>query len=150
MLHPVYTIQYNIAYYCIQCNLSITVQPMITSPANGPVFIINETDMFSVTCNVTGISAPINFVWLKDGIVQNYTTVPDDDITVSDPSFPVSYSTDGGDIWLVSQTLTFSSAIDEDSGVYICMASNGVGDGDSVSFELIVQSKHTTRCDYLI
>jgi len=104
------------------------------------VFIVNETDMFSVTCIVTGIPAPMNFVWLKDGVVQNYTTQPDDSITVSDPSTPVIYSTDRGDIWSVSQTLTFSSAVDEDSGVYACMASNGVGDDDR-DFQLIVQGK---------
>jgi len=114
---------------------------MIISPANGSVFIINETDMFSVTCIVTGIPAPMNFVWLKNGVIQNYTTVPDASITVSDPSTPVSYLTDGGYIRSVSQTLTFLSAVDEDSGVYTCVASNEVGDGDRVSFELIVQSK---------
>ena len=114
---------------------------MILSPADGSVFIINETDMFSVTCNVTGIPAPMNFVWLKDGVVQNYTTVPDISITVSDPSSPLTYSTDEGDILSVSQTLTFSSAVDEDSAMYTCMASNRVGDGDSVSVQLIVQGK---------
>ena len=115
---------------------------MILSPADGLVFTINETDMFSVTCNVTGIPAPVNFVWLKDGVVQSYITIPDVSITVSDPSTPVTYSTDGGDILSVSQTLTFSSAVDEDSGVYTCVASNGVGDGDSVSFQLIVQGNN--------
>jgi len=121
------------------------VEPAVISPANGSVFIINETDMFSVTCNVIGIPAPMNFVWLKEGIEQNYTTVPDASVTVSDPSTPVPYSTNGGDIWSVSQTLTFSSAVDEDSGVYTCMASNGVGDDDSVRFELIVQSKYIRK-----
>ena len=115
---------------------------MILSPADGSVFIINETNMFNVTCNVTGIPAPMNFVWLKDGVVQNYTTVPDVSITVSDPSTPVTYSTDGGDILSVSQTLTFSSTVDEDSGVYTCLASNGVGDVDIVSVQLIVQGNN--------
>ena len=115
---------------------------MILSPANGSVSIINETDMFSVTCNVTGIPAPMNFVWLKDGIVQDYTTVPN--VTVSNLSTAVTYSTDGGDILSVSQTLTFSSAVDEDTAVYTCVASNGVGDSVSVNFELIVQGKNFT------
>ena len=115
------------------------MQPEILSPVNGDVFTINETDMFSVTCNATGIPAPMDFVWLKDGVVQNYTTVPGASITVSEPSTPVSYTTDGGDIWSVSQTLTFSSAVDEESGMYTCVASNGVGDGTRIIFNLTVQ-----------
>ena len=120
---------------------SVIVELFILSPANDSVFTINETDMFSVTCNVTGIPAPMNFVWLKDGVVQNYTTVPDFHVTISHPSTPVPYSTNGGNILSVSQTLTFFSAVNEDSGMYTCVASNGVGNGDSVTFELIVQGK---------
>jgi len=135
-------ITYNPVNYKNSINLFfITVEPMILSPANGSVFTINETDMFSVTCNVTGIPAPMNFIWLKDEVVQNYTTLPDDSIIVSDPSTPVIYSTDRGDILSVSQTLTFSSAMNEDNGVYTCVASNEIGDDSRVSFDLIVQSK---------
>ena len=118
------------------------MQPTIVAPLNGSLVTVNETDMFSVTCNGTGIPAPMDFVWLKDGVIQNYTTVPGVSITVCEPSTPVSYSTDGGDIWSVSQTLTFSSAVDENSGIYTCVASNGVGDGVNVTVELIVQGKY--------
>ena len=119
------------------------MQPTIVAPPNNSLFTVNETDMFNVTCNATGIPAPMDFVWLKDGVVQNYTTVPGANVTVSEPSTPISYSTDGGDILSVSQTLTFSSAMDENSGIYTCVASNGVGDGViNVTVELIVQGKY--------
>jgi len=124
------------------CNLlSITVEPLIVAPTDGSVFTINETDTFSVTCNATGIPVLMNFMWLKDGTVQNYT-ISDANVTISDPSTPVPYYTNGGIIWSISQTLTFISAMDEDSGSYTCMASNGIGSGDTINIVVVVQSKN--------
>ena len=114
------------------------MEPTIVFPDNNSVFTINETDSYSITCNATGIPAPMTFVWLKDGIVQNYT-VGTDSISVSEPSAAVPYSTSDGDILSVSQVLTISSAMDEDSGTYTCVASNGVGNNASVFIQLIVQ-----------
>ncbi|XP_065918563.1 hemicentin-1-like isoform X2 [Dysidea avara] len=119
-------------------SLIVNVEPLIIEPVNTTVYTINETDTFSSTCNATGIPAPMNFVWLKNGVEQDYTT-PNTNITVSDLSTPVPYSTAGGVVWSVSQTLIFLSAMDEDSSVYTCAVSNGVGNDNSVSFQLVVQ-----------
>ena len=102
------------------------------------MFTINETDSYNITCNATGIPAPMTFIWLKDGVVQNYT-VGTDRISVSEPSTAVPYSTSDGDILSVSQVLTINSAMNEDSGTHTCVASNGVGNNASVTVQLIIQ-----------
>ena len=114
------------------------MEPTIILPNNSSVFTINETDSYNITCNATGIPGPMTFIWLKDGVVQNYT-VGTNRISVSEPSTAVPYSTSDGDVLSVSQVLTISSAIDEDSGIYTCVASNGVGNNASVTVQLIVQ-----------
>ena len=114
------------------------MEPVILQPTDGSVFTINKTDTYNMTCNATGIPAPRTFIWLKDGVVQNYT-VNTDKISVSQPSDPVPYSTTDGVVQSVSQVLTINSAVGNDSGMYTCQVSNGVGDDSHVTIELVVQ-----------
>ena len=118
--------------------LVATVEPAILQPTDGSLFTINETDTYSITCNATGIPAPMTFIWLKDGVVQNYT-MNSDRISVSGLSAPVPYSTSDGIVQSVSQVLTISSAVDNDSGMYTCRVSNGVSNNPSVTIQLVVQ-----------
>ena len=123
------------------CTFIITVEPVILQPiqpTDGSLFTINETDTCSITCNATGIPAPMTFIWLKDGVVQNYT-MNSDRISVSGLSAPVPYSTSDGIVQLVSQVITISSAMDDDSGMYTCTVSNGVRNNPSVTIQLVVQ-----------
>ena len=122
-------------YICIHI---ITVEPVILQPTDDLVFTINETDTYNITCNATGIPAPMTFIWLKDGVVQSYT-VSTDRISVSQPSDPVPYSTTDGVVQSVSQVLTINSSVGNDSGMYTCQVSNGVGDDADVTIELVVQ-----------
>ena len=114
------------------------MEPVILQPINGLVFTINETDTYNITCNATGIPAPMTLIWLKDGVVQNYT-VSTDRISVSQVSDSVPYSTTDGVVQSVSQVLTISSAVGNDSGMYTYQVSNGMGDDTSVTIELVVQ-----------
>ena len=116
------------------------MEPVILQPiaTDGSVFTINETDTYSITCNATGIPAPMTFIWLKDGVVQNYT-MNRVRISVSELSVPVPYYTSDGTVQSVSQVLTISSAVDDDSGMYTCRVSNGVGNDPSVTILLVVQ-----------
>ena len=116
----------------------ITVEPVILQPTDGSVFTINKTDTYNITYNATGIPAPMTFMWLKDGVVQNYS-VNTDRISVSQPSDPLPYSTTDGVVQSVSQVLTISLAEGNDSGMYTCQVSNGVGDDANVTIELVVQ-----------
>ena len=120
--------------------LIITVEPVILQPiaTDGSAFTINETDAYNITCNATGIPAPMTFIWLKDGVVQNYT-MNSDRISVSELSAPVPYYTSDGIVQSVSQVLTISSPVDDDSGMYTCRVSNEVGNDPSVTIQLVVQ-----------
>ena len=120
------------------CALTTAVEPVILQSTNGSLFIINETDTYSITCNATGIPAPMTFIWLKDGVVQNYT-MNNDRINVSGLSAPVPYSTSDGIVQSVSQVLTISSAVNDDFGMYTCRISNGVRNNPSVTIQLVVQ-----------
>ena len=118
--------------------LVATVEPAILQPTDGSLFTINETDTYSITCNATGIPAPMTFIWLKDGVVQNYT-MNSDRISVSGLSAPVPYSTSDGIVQSISQVLTLSSAVDDDSGMYTCTVSNGLGNNAIFTIQLVVQ-----------
>ena len=138
-MHQIGTVATAVCLYLVKiCIRIITVEPVNLQPTDGSVFTINETDTYNITCNATGIPAPMTFIWLKDGIVEDYS-VNTDRISVSQPSDPVPYSTTDGVVQSVSQVLTISSAVDNDSGMYTCQVSNGVGDDANVTVELVVQ-----------
>ena len=129
-----------IRYCCVYLyiHIIIIVELVILQPTEGSVFTINESDAYNITCNTIGIPTPVTFIWLKDGVIQNYL-VSIDRISVSQPSDPVPYSTTDGVVQSVSQVLTISSTVGDDIGMYTCQVSNGVGDDASVNIELVVQ-----------
>ena len=114
------------------------MESTILQPTGGSIDIINETDTYNITCNATGIPEPMTFIWLKDGVVQNYV-MNTDRISVSGLSPAIPYSTSDGIVQSVSQVLTISSAVDDDSGMYTCRVSNGIGNNASVTIQSVVQ-----------
>ena len=64
-------------------------------------------------------------------------------VTLSNPTMPEPYSTDGGNISFVSRSLILANTMDADSGTYTCVASNGNAVTPNVTrdFELFVNGK---------
>ena len=71
--------------------------------------------------------------------------------TLSDPTMPELYSTDGGNIFLVSRNLSLDNAMNTDSGTYTCVASNGNIVQQTQNFDLFVNgmSKHDVQSDII-
>jgi len=121
-------------YYCF---INAVVPSILMPPVNFTYFV-NETDPVTFTCSATGIPPP-EITWMKNGVPFTNTRV-----TLSDPTMPELYSTDGGNINFVSRNLTLDNTMDADSGTYTCVASNGNAVTLNVTqdFELFVNGMH--------
>ena len=94
--------------------------------------IVREGNTTTVTCETFGYPPPI--VWW-DRIDGTFS----DRVSVSDS---VSTPTGYGNVTRVSVNLTITNALREDTGVYMCSASNDIGsDDNSVSVNITVQCK---------
>jgi len=102
------------------------------------IYFVNETDPVIFTCSATGIPPP-EITWMRNRVPFSNSRV-----TLSDPTMPELYSTDGGNIFFVSRNLTLDNTMDADSGTYNCVASNGNAVTPSVTqdFELFVNGMH--------
>ena len=98
------------------------------------MYTVNETDPVTFTCSATGIPPPEIF-WMRNGVVLNESV--DSRISLSDPK---TVPTPGGNISSVSRTLNISATMDNDSGLYTCVASNRNGTTPNVTqdFRLFV------------
>ena len=118
------------------------VIPNITFPLDNTfTYTVNEADPVTFTCSATGIPPP-EITWMRNGVPFSNTRV-----TLSNPTMPELYSTDGGNIYFVSRNLTLANTMDADSGTYTCVASNGNAVTPTVTqdFELIVQGMYVGR-----
>ena len=105
-------------------------------PANF-TYVVNETDPVILMCSATGMPPP-EITWMRNGVPFSNTRV-----TLSDPTIPEIYSTNGENIYSVSRNLTLDNTTDADSGIYTCVASNGNAVTPTVTqdFELFVNGK---------
>ena len=125
----------------INCPYIPTVVPVITYPPDNFTLEVNEGMTVTFSCNATGIPAP-TIVWFRDNTELNTTT--NSQVRLNDPTDPVVVFSPGGSILSVSRELMISDTMDQDSGTYSCVASNGVGSMHiEHEFELFVQSKDT-------
>ena len=103
-------------------------------------YTVNEGNTANFSCTATGIPAP-SITWLRNGTELNPS---DPRVTFNDLSSPVIVMNNEGEmVYSVTRTFMLSRSRDEDSGIYICTASNEATPGmDIMQFELIVQSEY--------
>ena len=91
---------------------------------------VNEGINITVTCESIGIPLP-TITWSRDNRNLNNRVFVSDSVTGL---------VENGNVTRVSVNLTIASTSREDTGVYICSASNYVG-SDSNNVSIIVQCK---------
>ena len=123
----------------VTCIFYLTVVPVVTSvylEVDQMSYTVDEGNSVIFECTATGIPAP-EITWLKDGVELN--SISDPRITFGFASDPMDFSRDDGETVLgVTRNLTLANTVDEDSGSYVCMATNIAGN-DNDTFEVIVQ-----------
>ncbi len=136
-------------YTIILFSLCTTVLPVITSvylEVGQTSYTVNETDSVVFQCTATGIPTP--------GLMFNFGDIATK-VDIVDTSTPVEVarSQDGETVFQVTRTAVINSTVDSDSGVYMCTASNNVGNGletvEESSFELTVQGSSTLCTVYI-
>ena len=124
--------------------ISFTVIPVVTSlypEMNQMNYTVDEGNSITFECTATGIPAP-EITWLRNGMELNSTSDPR--ITFETASTPMDIIRDDGEtVQEVTRNMTLSNTVDEDSGSYVCMATNVAGSG-SDTFEVIVQGMYYT------
>ncbi|XP_065905856.1 hemicentin-1-like isoform X2 [Dysidea avara] len=115
--------------------LTVNVSPTITKPEEGEEFSITEGSDRSITCTATGYPPP-TVIWLNsDGSSLN------DSRLVSGSE--VMSSTGVGNVTSVSVELIVTGATRADTGLYMCSASNTIGNDTDVTVNITIQSNLT-------
>ena len=113
--------------------------PVVTSVypvANQMNYTVDEGNSLTFECTATGIPAP-EITWLRDGVELNSTSDPRIKFGIASDAMPISRD-DNETVLEVTRNLNLTDIVDEDSGSYVCMATNIAGNGND-TFEVIVQ-----------
>ena len=109
--------------------LEVYPQPGQTS------YIVNETESITFDCSATGVPEPV-ISWFRDGEELSGDRVMINNATSED----YMRTSDRETVRRVNRTLVLANAIDADSGMYTCNATNDAGRAGR-PFEHVVQSK---------
>ena len=108
-------------------------------PPDGSVVRVNQYDSAVLQCLAVGIPRPtISWFVLRDN--QNVSLSTQDTVIIADPVLMDNYplSSGRGLVLAVNSTLVVNETVDQDSGMYYCVASSLPGN-DSQGIELEIQ-----------
>lgn len=95
-------------------------------------YVTNQTFNVTIVCTATGIPPPV---------IQWYPSFgPGRSVALQNP--PTPFNTPGGDVWLVNASLTVTNLQQGDTGLYTCLATNGVKPNATQNFTLFVQGTY--------
>lgn len=114
--------------------------PEITlSPEN---FVIPVDQFGEVTINCSAAGIPVTEIsWIREANGVNSSINTNDLITIADPIIETVLENGNVLFIRVISSLTFNSALDENSGRYFCIASNTAGQ-NSTDFQLLVRGEN--------
>ena len=114
---------------------------MIVEPEESTVVTVDQFTLANFDCSAAGIPPP-DISWVRvynNGTIVQLTMASDPRVTLLDAEEDSEYDLENvGIVSLVNRTLNLSSALDDDSGTYRCIARNEAGN-DTQDFELVVQ-----------
>ena len=114
----------------------VPVVTRVYPEANQINYTVDEGNFITFKCIATGIPAP-EITWLRDGVELNSTSNPR--INIGNARDPIAISRDDNETVLeVTRNLNLTNIVDENSGSYVCVATNIAGNGND-TFEVIVQ-----------
>ena len=120
------------------------VPPSVMTPSNNSMVVTDEgTDQLLINCTATGIPAP-NITW-RDPSGVDLPNVNNDRILIQDHSESQMFTDDGVNfVYSITRLLQINNTVDSDSGVYTCVADNGVVEVANNTVTLFVRGKYIT------
>ena len=106
-------------------------------------YTVDEGNSLTFECTATGFPAP-EITWLRDGVELNSTSDPRIKFGIACDPMDVSRD-DNKTVVEVTRNLNLTDIVDEDSGSYVCVATNIAGSRND-TFEVIVQGIYVWSC----
>ena len=117
--------------------LSILSKPKLTSFSE-PTLILKEGDHLSLFCKASGTPAP-EISWFRDGFpIGGGSDVNEGAVSGSSSSSSSSTTTTDGRVYVDGESLRIYHVLRRDAGVYVCRASNSVGEAKH-EFKVVLQ-----------
>ena len=126
--------------YC----LFLLVPPSVITPSNNRMVVTDEgTDQLLINCTATGIPAP-NITW-RDPSGAEVTSIGNNRILVLDHMEPQMFTNDGVNfVYSIIRLLQINDTVNSDSGVYTCVADNGVVEVANNTVTVFVRGEYIT------
>ena len=120
------------------------VPPSVITPSNNSMVVTDEgTDQILISCTATGIPAP-NITW-RDPSGAEVAATRNNRILVLDHMGPQLVTEDGVDfVYSITRLLQINNTVDSDSGVYTCVADNGVVEVANNTVTVFVRGEYIT------